>query len=90
MSTSECAASVKPVERSRTRQQKGQSKRKETKERHGVGGLHQTESRAKKDSTARTGRVEMQTCGKGQEKRAQHARSRHDFGKDTSKHDEVN
>jgi len=30
VSTSECAARVKPVERSRTRQQKGQSKRKET------------------------------------------------------------
>ena len=39
MRTSECAASVKPVERSKTRQQKGQSKRKETKERHGVWGV---------------------------------------------------
>ena len=57
VSTSECAASVKPVERSRTRQQRGQSKRKDTKEKKGGRGLHQMETSATKHSTATTGGV---------------------------------
>ena len=55
MSTSECAASVKPVERSRTRLQKGQSKRKETKK--GKGGY---QWRHKHVETAK--KTEPDTC----------------------------